>query len=89
MIRSRLLLILGGVLLAGSGSLRAATPAEDVTALAAAIDRHLGAAWDANKVQPSPPTTDAAFVRRVYLDLAGRIPAVAEVLRFPGRYAAR
>ena len=81
MVRSRLLLLLGGVFLAGGGTL-AAAPDKDVTALAAAVDRHLSAGWQANKVQPAPPASDAEFVRRVYLDLAGRIPAVAEVRAF-------
>ncbi|MGH7169231.1 MAG: DUF1549 and DUF1553 domain-containing protein [Gemmataceae bacterium] len=82
MLRSRLLLILGGVFLAGSGDALAAAPDKDVAALAAVIDRHLSAGWDANKVQPAPPASDAEFVRRVHLDLAGRIPAVAEVRAF-------
>jgi hypothetical protein len=81
MIRFRLLLMLGGVFLIGSG-VRAAVSDMDAAALAATIDRHLAAAWEANKVQPAPPATDAEFVRRVYLDLAGRIPSVAEVRAF-------
>jgi hypothetical protein len=82
MIRCRLLLILGSVFLAGAGSIRAATADEDAAALAAVIDRHLAAGWDANKIQPAPPASDAEFIRRVYLDLAGRIPSVAEVRAF-------
>ncbi|HEY7153356.1 MAG TPA: DUF1549 and DUF1553 domain-containing protein [Gemmataceae bacterium] len=82
MIRSRLLLILGGALLAGNGGALAATPDKDVTALAATIDRYLAEGWDANKIQPAAPASDAEFVRRVYLDVAGRIPAAAEVRQF-------
>jgi hypothetical protein len=81
MVPLRLLLVLGSVFLVGSGAL-AATPAKDAATLAATIDRHLAAAWEANKVQPAPPAGDAEFLRRVYLDLAGRIPAVAEVRAF-------
>lgn len=80
MVRSHLLLLLGGVFLAG-GTL-AAAPDKDAIALAAAIDRQVSAGWDANQIQPAPPASDAEFVRRVYLDLAGRIPAVAEVRAF-------
>jgi hypothetical protein len=80
MVRCRLLLILGAFLAGGSGA-RAAT-GDDATELATVIDRYLAAGWDANKVQPAPPASDAEFVRRVYLDLAGRIPAVAEVRAF-------
>jgi hypothetical protein len=82
MVRFRLLLILGGVLLANSDGARAGAPDKDVTALATAIDRHLSAGWDANKVQPAPPASDTEFVRRVYLDLAGRIPSAAEARAF-------
>jgi len=81
MVPFRFLLILGGSLLVGSG-VRAATPDKVVSALTATIDRHLAAAWEANKVQPAPPAGDAEFLRRVYLDLAGRIPSVAEARAF-------
>ncbi len=81
MVPFRLLLMLGGVFLVASGA-RAGAADKDAAALAATIDRHLAAAWDANKVQPAPPTGDAEFLRRVYLDLAGRIPSVAEVRAF-------
>ncbi len=81
MVPLRFLLILGGSLLVGS-SVRAVTPDKDASALIATIDRHLTAAWEAKKVQPAPPAGDAEFLRRVYLDLAGRIPAVAEARAF-------
>jgi hypothetical protein len=55
---------------------------KDVAALAAKIDQSLAAGWEANKVQPAAPASDAEFVRRVYLDLAGRIPSAAEVRQF-------
>ncbi len=51
----------------------------DADALAARIDRHLARGWEAAKAVPTRPADDAEFVRRVYLDLAGRIPSVAEV----------
>jgi hypothetical protein len=80
MIRCRLLL-LGGVLLVGSDALAAASD-KDVAALAAKIDQALAAGWDANKVQPAAPASESEFVRRVYLDLAGRIPSPTEVRQF-------
>jgi hypothetical protein len=82
MIRPRLLLMLGGILVAGDSGARAATIDKDAMALAATIDRHVVSGWEANKIQPAPIATDAEFVRRVYLDLAGRIPSVAEVRAF-------
>jgi hypothetical protein len=51
-------------------------------ALAACIDAHLADSWKAVKVVPAPRATDAEFLRRVYLDLAGRIPSVTEARRF-------
>jgi hypothetical protein len=56
--------------------------AKDAKALAAAIDRHIAARWEAEGVKPSDPADDAEFMRRVYLDLAGKVPAVSEVREF-------
>jgi hypothetical protein len=69
-----------------SPAVRAAGPpggrADEVGALARRIDRLLAAGHAARKVTPAPRASDAAFVRRAYLDLAGRIPRVAEVRTF-------
>ncbi|MFM7055385.1 MAG: DUF1553 domain-containing protein [Planctomycetota bacterium] len=46
------------------------------------IDLLFRSHWDAVEVQPAQMTTDEEFVRRVYLDLAGRIPSVSEVRQF-------
>lgn len=54
----------------------------DVQALADKIDQAIAARWAAAKVQEAPVADDAAFARRVYLDVAGRIPSVAEVRTF-------
>ncbi len=82
MIRFRLLLLLGVVLFVENDRVRAATPDKDAAALAAKIDHYLTVSWDADKIQPAAPATDAEFVRRVYLDLAGRIPSVSEARGF-------
>lgn len=42
------------------------------------IDEQLAERWRSAPVEPSPACDDATFVRRVYLDLVGRIPTLAE-----------
>jgi hypothetical protein len=70
------------LLVHGAFAARAEEPARDAQALAARIDRLVAAAWEAKGVQPAEPADDAEFLRRVYLDLGGRIPRVAEVRDF-------
>ncbi len=48
----------------------------------AAIDHFLAAEWQARGITPAPACDDRAFVRRVYLDLAGRIPTREEASAF-------
>jgi hypothetical protein len=59
-----------------------ARPTSNAAALAAKIDEHLAKRWPQANVKPAPPADDAEFVRRIYLDLAGRIPTVAETRSF-------
>lgn len=54
----------------------------DSVVLADRIDRRILARWDAQKVTPTSDADDTAFVRRVSLDLVGRIPSGAEVRTF-------
>jgi hypothetical protein len=75
---SRLLLMLSVLAVTSLSSAAAPDPVE----LAAKIDKHLSARWEAEKVKPASKTDDAMFVRRVSLDLVGRIPTVAEVREF-------
>lgn len=49
---------------------------------AAEIDKHLAADWREHGVSPSPPLDDAQFLRRVSLELGGRIPSYDEAQRF-------
>jgi hypothetical protein len=56
--------------------------ADPAAALAAAIDKHLSHAWAVNGVVPAAPADDAEFLRRVYLDLTGRVPRVPEARAF-------
>lgn len=48
----------------------------------AAIDHFLSAEWQAAGISPAPTCDDPTFVRRIYLDLAGRIPTRDEAAAF-------
>ncbi len=48
----------------------------------AAIDFFLAASWQTRQIIPAPPCDDRTFLRRVTLDLAGRIPTPEETLAF-------
>jgi hypothetical protein len=56
--------------------------AADAASLAARIDRRIGEGLKVRKVVAAPLANDGEFIRRVYLDLAGRIPRVSEVRSF-------
>ncbi|SKA92754.1 Protein of unknown function [Prosthecobacter debontii] len=45
---------------------------------AAQIDSLLAADWQKQNLQPNPPASDDVIVRRLYLDIAGRIPSLDE-----------
>jgi hypothetical protein len=60
----------------------AAPPALTEKQLAKKVDELLAVKWKTAKAVPAPLTDDAAFIRRVYLDLAGRIPNILEVRDF-------
>ncbi len=49
---------------------------------ASLIDGYIFSALQSAGVQPADPTTDWEFIRRVTLDLTGRIPAPSDVLAF-------
>jgi len=51
-------------------------------ALREVVDRETAAAWQTQKLTPSPPAEDAEFLRRVYLDLVGAIPDYRETIAF-------
>jgi hypothetical protein len=54
----------------------------DALRLAEKIDDFIARRWKAEKVAPAAAVDDAAFMRRVSLDIAGKIPAVADLHEF-------
>ena len=56
--------------------------AAGVSEAAAKIDALLAADWQRNQLQPNAPAPDEVFVRRIYLDVIGRIPTHRETEEF-------
>jgi hypothetical protein len=54
----------------------------EVEKAAAAIDALLEAHWEEHGAKPSAPLNDSRFVRRIMLELAGRIPTLDETVAF-------
>lgn len=46
------------------------------------INRLIRQGWEDFGLKPSPPATDGEWCRRVYLDILGRVPTVAELQAF-------
>ncbi len=46
------------------------------------IDSFIQSEFRAHKIQQNPPSTDEQFIRRLYLDIIGRIPSYTEVTDF-------
>ena len=57
-------------------------PARDPVPVVAAADREIDRALAAAKVPASPSADDAEFLRRAYLDIAGRIPTAERATAF-------
>lgn len=54
----------------------------DALSLARKIDELVAQRWEAAKVVPAPGVDDATFIRRASLDIAGKIPSVADLHEF-------
>lgn len=61
----------------GAATLHAAVLPESLK-----IDGILAKEWAKNNLKPNPPATDEVLVRRLYLDIAGRIPTLEETQEF-------
>ena len=57
-------------------------PAMPPEALVSQLDAVLGEQWSSMGVEPAAPASDEEFVRRVYLDLTGRVPTIGEARLF-------
>jgi hypothetical protein len=79
MIRTLLILV---AFAAGASPLQAALSPQQARQAAAEIDALLTDHWTKAGVPASPTASDAVFLRRVYLDLAGRIPTPVEASAF-------
>src|SRR3954469_19783309 len=81
--RSRMLIILGLSAALAPGVAAADPPLRRTPdVVAAAIDEAIDAALADKKVPASPQADDAEFLRRVTLDLTGRIPTYQETVAF-------
>lgn len=61
-----------------STSLAAGSDGPDPSVLTAKIDQHLASRWATLGVEPAPLADDAEWMRRLYLDLTGKIPTVSQ-----------
>jgi hypothetical protein len=68
--------------LCGFGFALSAAAAPDLKATAAKIDELILAKLAKEKIQPNAPVSDEIFVRRIYLDVVGRIPTIKETTDF-------
>ena len=58
------------------------TPTRQVSSSTKHLDRHINAVLKSEGIQPSKESEDTEFLRRVHLDLTGKIPMPEEVLDF-------
>ncbi len=77
----RTLIAVGFLTLLVPSSAQASTPPTPAE-LARRIDAALATSWQQAGVRPAPLSDDAEFLRRITLDLTGRIPAVNEARSF-------
>jgi hypothetical protein len=70
------------LLLAGPAWAQSATSGTTNDNVVSFINQQLRQSWSDNEVTPSPAATDGEWVRRVYLDLLGRVPSLKETRAF-------
>src|SRR5262245_12161552 len=67
---------------ANTNAARNAAAVLDPAGLAERIDHHISAKLKQRDAKPAATADDAEFLRRVYLDLAGRVPRGADARAF-------
>lgn len=75
-----LALVLAAPLLSHPQSPAPVAPTE--TEVAREVDRMITEAWQREKLTPSELSSDAEFLRRISIDLTGRVPTADEVVEF-------
>ena len=70
------------VALANDETQRTGITAQEFTGISEAVDGLISEGWKKREVNPAEALEDRAWVRRIYLDLAGRIPSSSEVEDF-------
>jgi hypothetical protein len=89
--RSIVAVIVAAGLLLGSGlatadeakdSGTAATSASSEVSIGEFIDQQIRQGWSDNEIEPSAAASDEEWMRRIYLDLLGRIPTLEEARAF-------
>jgi hypothetical protein len=83
-VASRVLLMVIVMTVLRPPSLAGDKAALSVEQAAAKIDGFVESLWSAHGIQPANRSDDATFLRRVTLDLAGRIPTTSELDQFLG-----
>jgi hypothetical protein len=58
------------------------TPARKFDSVTQAVDTLISEGWSEHGIKPAAAVDDSTWCRRIYLDLAGRIPTAAESERF-------
>jgi Protein of unknown function (DUF1549)/Protein of unknown function (DUF1553) len=70
-------MLAGGLLVSATANAQVQTPAQS-----GIINEHLSKAWKDNSLTPAKAATDNEFIRRVFLDVLGRIPTAEEVREY-------
>lgn len=68
--------------MSGTGSAASPVPAIAPHSAASQINNLLNAYWQRNNVTPNPPASEETFLRRVFLDIIGRIPTLQEAREY-------